>query len=80
LAPPATFFMSAVDNFLGFFASAMIMSFHEVQLNHGPLGRVHPEYSIHWRQAQEARRLWGLIPCRFPAVGLVRRGGQPTIR
>ena len=46
LAPPATFFMSSADSFLGFFASAMVMSFREVQRNHGPLGRATAEYSI----------------------------------
>jgi hypothetical protein len=79
LAPPATFFMSFADNFFGFFASAMVMSFHEVQRNHGPLGRVTPEYSIQWGQAQAADRRWGLIPRRFPVLGLVRRDRQPTI-
>lgn len=73
LAPPATFFMSSADSFLGFFASAMVMSFHEVQRNHGPLGRATHEYSIEGCRVQARDRVSVPIPCRFPVVGLVRR-------
>ena len=79
LAPPATFFMSSADSFLGFFASAMVMSFHEVQRNHGPLGRATQEYSIRVARVQAVDRSSLLIPCRFPAIDLVRRSRQPTI-
>ena len=79
LAPPATFFMSSADSFLGFFASAMVMSFHEVQRNHGPLGRATQEYSIGRPHVQANDRAGVTNPTRFPTVGLVRGDRQPTI-
>jgi len=79
LAPPATFLRSVADNFRGFFASAMVMSFHRVQRNHGPLGRATDEYSIVGGCLQADPWQRSPKPCRFSAAGLVRFGRQPTM-